>query len=353
MLGPEIEFVIGVDTHMSNHTAAVVTSSGGLVASREISVNAAGYKELLEFTKECAAGPRLWAVEGTRSYGLGLSRYLEAAGETVVEIDGPRRPARKHGKSDEIDAVRAAREALTREHLATPRQLGAREALRILVVARDQTVLSRTRASRCLWHLALGLPDAVRERVVDRSSHSWERLTKRCMELKADRGTSFEDRVRLETVARLARQVSQLEKEALTYEREIRRLVLSMAPALLGQRGVGPLTAAQILLAWSHRGRLRNEAAFAALAGVAPLPASSGQVVRHRLSRQGDRQLNSALHTVVLNRARYDAETQAYINRRRQEGKSDRDIRRCLKRHLARRLFKLLEASPPQAAFAA
>jgi transposase len=140
--------------------------------------------------------------------------------------------------------------------------------------------------------------------------------------------------------------------EAKTLERELRALVTTMAPVLLRQPGVGPITAAQLLISWSHPGRLRSEAAFAMLAGAAPVEASSGQVVRHRLNRGGDRQLNRALHTIVMIRQRYHQPTKAYTNRRTAEGKSQRDVRRCLKRSVARQLFRLLErqAARPVAA---
>jgi transposase len=131
-------------------------------------------------------------------------------------------------------------------------------------------------------------------------------------------------------------------READELERELRRLLYDAVPVLLDQPGVGPITAAAIYLAWSHRGRIRNDAAFAALAGVAPVPASSGQTVRHRLNRGGDRQLNRALHTIVLSRLACP-ETKTYAERRRAEGKTNREIRRCLKRHFARRVYKLLE----------
>jgi transposase len=140
-----------------------------------------------------------------------------------------------------------------------------------------------------------------------------------------------------------ARRVQALTAEAAELEAELARLVAQVAPALLALRGVGPVSAAQVLCAWSHPGRLRSEAAFAMLAGVAPLEASSGRVVRHRLNRGGDRQLNRALHTIVLVRLRDDAQTRAYAARRTAEGKSPREIRRCLKRTVARQLFKLLE----------
>ena len=135
---------------------------------------------------------------------------------------------------------------------------------------------------------------------------------------------------------------SHLEIEAAQCEKELTGLVNSLAPVLVAQPGIGPICAAQIICAWSHRGRLRSEAAFAALAGVAPIPASSGQVIRHRLNRGGDRQLNRALHTIVMWRMNFHDESKEYWLRRRGEGKSDREIRRCLKRHLARRIFHLL-----------
>jgi transposase len=145
------------------------------------------------------------------------------------------------------------------------------------------------------------------------------------------------------TLRLTARRIQAFEAEAAELEDQLEPLVQGLAPKLRAEFGVGPISAAQVICAWSHVGRLRNEAAFAALAGVAPIPASSGQVQRHRLNRSGDRQLNSALHTIVICRLARHAETQAYAARRASEGKSSREITRCLKRHLARRLFKLLE----------
>ena len=136
--------------------------------------------------------------------------------------------------------------------------------------------------------------------------------------------------------------------EAKTLEKELRALVAAMAPVLLAQPGVGPITAAQVLISWSHPGRLRSEAAFAMLAGAAPVEASCGQVIRHRLNRGGDRQLNRALHTIVMIRQRYHQPTKAYTTRRTAEGKSQREVRRCLKRTVARQLFRLLERQAPR-----
>lgn len=146
---------------------------------------------------------------------------------------------------------------------------------------------------------------------------------------------------------RLARRIRDLETEARQHETALRRLITSWRPDLLAQTGIGPIIAATVLCAWSHPGRVRSEAAFAQLAGAAPIPASSGQITRHRLSRHGDRQLNRALHTVVVIRLQRDPATRAYADRRRAEGKTDREIRRCLKRYIARQLYRQLEAEPP------
>jgi transposase len=171
------------------------------------------------------------------------------------------------------------------------------------------------------------------------------RLLRRCCALRADRTRDPELRASLLALRLCGRRVEAATKEASALEREIRTLVEELAPTLLQQRGVGPISAAAILVSWSHRGRLKSEAAFARLAGVAPIPASSGQVIRYRLDRGGDRRLNRALHTIAIQRSRTDPETIAYIARRKSEGKSLRDALRCLKRYLARSLFRTLEAA--------
>jgi transposase len=142
----------------------------------------------------------------------------------------------------------------------------------------------------------------------------------------------------------LARRIRFLEAEALDHEKAIRTIVRSWRPDLLDLTGVGPIVAATVLTAWSHPGRCRNDAAFAMLAGAAPIPASSGKTVRYRLNRSGDRQLNRALHTVVLTRLQRDDRTRAYADRRRAEGKTDREIKRCLTRYIARELYRRLES---------
>jgi transposase len=165
----------------------------------------------------------------------------------------------------------------------------------------------------------------------------------RCARLRDRPARSLEHRMTVRALRSTAQRIRLLAREAAELRAEVDRLVAAVAPWLLELPGVGPVSAAQLLVSWSHAGRLRSEAAFAALAGVSPIPASSGQVTRHRLNRSGDRQLNRALHTIVLARLRDEPETRAYAARRRSEGKSARDVRRCLKRVVARQLFKLLE----------
>ncbi|HYM97772.1 MAG TPA: IS110 family transposase [Candidatus Sulfotelmatobacter sp.] len=345
VLAQRLDYVIGVDTHRDSHTAAVVSASGALVKSLRIETGRAGYCRLVRFVTEVAPGRRVWAVEGTRSYGAGLTGHLLELGESVGEIDRPWRPARKRGKSDEIDAVRAAREALSMGELASPRSSGGREALRIAASTRQEVIDARTRAMNQLRDLVVSAPEhiAARFREPGRRSHSLERLTKRCLRLRTANAAGVEDRIRLDTMRRIANRIVALEREAAHYESEIAELVGQLAPGLLEMPGVGPVTAAMVLTAYSHRGRFRSEAAFASMAGVSPIPASSGQQERHRLNRGGDRRLNQALDVIVKNRIRYDPETMAYMERNRHGRRTERDLRRILKRYAARQLFRFLE----------
>jgi transposase len=341
MLADRIDFVLGVDTHKHTHTAAAVTPTGGLVAHLTVVADAAGCQRMLAFADEHAPGRRVWAIEGTGSFGAGLTTHLLEHGEWVVEIDRPKRPARRNGaKTDELDAVRAAREALAREHLAQPRRRGTREALRVLLTTRENAMRARTKAICQLKDLVVCAPENLR-----RTLHALPTtaLVQRCARLRSKATDSVELRYTILALQTTARRVVALETEAAELEAQLEPLIRQAAPTLLDEPGIGPVSAAQLLCSWSHAGRLRSEAAFAALAGVAPIPASSGQVTRHRLNRSGDRQLNRALHTIIVSRQVHHPETQAYVARRSAEGKSPREIKRCLKRHLARRLFKLLE----------
>lgn len=342
MLADRVDHVIGVDTHRDAHTAAVVTPSGAVAAQATVVADEGGYRGLLRFACAQASGRRVWAIEGTGSFGAGLTTFLLERGEWVVEVDRPKRPARRSGaKSDQLDAARAACEALAREHLTQPRRRGEREAIRVLLTTREGAILSRTKAIAQLKALIVNAPEGLRRPL--RRLATDEQLA-RCARLRTSPSHSVEHRATVIALRSAARRALALEAEAADLESQLELLVAELAPALLAEPGIGVMSAAQILNAWSHAGRFRSEAAFASLAGAAPIPASSGQTVRHRLNRSGDRQLNRALHTIVLSRLAHHQETRTYAARRTAEGKTPREIKRCLKRHLARRLYRQLEA---------
>jgi transposase len=346
MVADLVDYVVGVDTHRDEHVLAVVIApAGAVVAQQTVSANARGYGQALRFAQRFAGGARVWAVEGAGHYGAGLARYLSQRGETVLEAGRSARSERRlRGKDDELDAVRAARAALTREPLPLPRSGGRREALRLLLVARRSAVDVRREALVQLRSVIVTAPDRLREEL---RGLAVGRLLERCSRLRRS-ATASADEVAVRLVLRtLARRIEAATGEADELEREILAHVHALAPELLEEPGVGPIVAGQLIIAWSHRGRVRSEAAFARLAGVAPLPASSGQTRRHRLSRGGDRQLNRALHTIVLHRGQHDPATKDYIAKRIAEGKSRREATRLLKRYLARHLYRLLQNQEP------
>jgi transposase len=346
MVAELVDYVVGVDTHRDEHTLALIeVASGALLAESSIASNGRGYAQALRFAQELAHGPRLWAIEGAGHYGAALTRYLSTHGETVLEVGrSPRRERRLRGKDDRLDAVRAARAALTDEPLPQPRTGEEREALRLLMLARRSAVDVRREALVQLRSVLVTAPGRLRDELRGLPSG---RLLERCRRLRQPRGGGPDELAARLVLRSLARRIEAASEEAAELEGEILMLVRALAPQLLAEAGVGPIVAAQLLVAWSHPGRVRSEAAFARLAGVAPLPASSGQTVRYRLSRGGDRQLNRALHTIVLHRRQHDQETRDYIARRIAEGKSPREAIRLLKRYLARHLYRLLQNQEP------
>ncbi len=345
MLADELDYVLGVDTHRDRHALAVVTApAGALLAGSEIAASSDGYEAALRFADRHATGRRVWAIEGTGSYGAGLARFLAGCGEIVLELSRtPRAERRLRGKDDSLDAVRTARAALAAETPARPRSGERREALRLLLVARRSAVDVRREALTQLRAVIVTAPEPLREQLRGLPTGA---LLDRCSRLRRTHSSADELATRL-VLRSLARRVQAATSEAAELEQELVATVRALAPALLDEPGVGAIVAAQLIVAWSHRGRLRSEACFARLAGVAPVPASSGQTVRHRLSRGGDRQLNRALHTVVLHRRQHDPATRDYIARRLAEGKSLREATRLVKRYLARRLYRLLQAQEP------
>jgi transposase len=343
MLAELVDLVIGVDTHADTHTAALLAAAtGAVLATVTIATDPDGYRELVALA-EHHGGLRAWAIEGAGGYGAGLTRHLGEAGELVIELDRPQRPARRAGaKSDVIDAERAARDALARTRLASPKTGPQRAALQTLLTARRSAVQAATDGQRQLRALVITAPEPIRARFRGQSSTlSMLRIAARLRPNTA--AADIELATTLSVLRTLARRILALETEAAEHERAIRAIVRSWRPDLLELTGVGPIVAAVVLAAWSHPGRCRSDAAFAMLAGAAPIPASSGKTVRYRLNRSGDRQLNRALHTIALSRLRYDDATRTYADHRRAEGKTDREIKRCLKRYIARQLYRQLE----------
>jgi transposase len=343
MLAEHYDYVIGGDPDRDTIDLAVVASgTGGVTAHRSDSADGPGYARLLDWGRDQAPGRRVWALEGTGSFAAGLTTVLADAGEDVVEITGVRRT--RGAKSDRIDAVQAARTALASDQQATPRARGLREALRQVLVTRQAVLVSRTKAINELKSLIVVAPDHLRAHLRGASlALQLERIE--ALVSRAD--ATVEHRITVLTLRSIAARIRFLLAQTAELDPELVGLVKThpAGPALLNQPGVGPVVAAQLLVSWSHRGRVRSEAAFAALAGVSPLEASSGQRTRHRLNRGGDRDLNRALHTVAITRMRCHSESMAYERKRTNEGKTQKDIRRSLKRSLARRLYRCMQTA--------
>jgi transposase len=344
MVADELDFVIGVDPYRDAHSIAVVhAESGALVLETQVAASVRGYREALRLAEQHAAGRRAWAVEGTGSYGAGLTRLLVEHGERVLEVSRLRRERRSQPKTDALDALRAARSVLGGERPAAPRADGEREALRTLMVAREGALVAKKAALCQLRALLVTCPEPLRGEL---AALTRSRLLARCTRLRPDQRADVGLRGTLVALRALARRVQALTREERELGHELEALVRTLAPSLLAEPGIGPISAAQVLIAWSHPGRVYSEAAFARLAGAAPIPASSGKTIRHRLDRGGDRRLNRALHTIIVSRRKDHPATIAYVERRLSEGKSVRETIRCLKRYLARHLYRTLEGMP-------
>ncbi|MFL5967974.1 MAG: IS110 family transposase [Gaiellaceae bacterium] len=346
MLADEVDYVIGVDTHRDQHTLAVVVApTGAVVAQTVVRASGAGYARALRFAGSHAGGVRAWAIEGAGHYGAGLTRYLSDRGETVLEIGRHARTERRlRGKDDPLDAIRAARAGLAAETLTLPRAGQRQEALRVLLLARRSAVDVRRVALVQLRSVIVTAPEQLRDELRRLPP---TQLIRRCSRFRRSQSRTANELAVVLALRSLARRIEAATSEADELEREIRQHVRALAPELLAEPGVGPIVAAQLIVSWSHKDRVRSEAAFARLAGVAPLPASSGQTIRHRLSRGGDRQLNRAIHTVILHRRQHDPATRDYIARRVADGKTTREATRVLKRYLARHLYRVMQNATP------
>ena len=333
----------GVDTHGQTHHAAALDPVGRQLGDREFPTTPAGYRAMLSWLQGYGHLERV-GVEGTGTYGAGLTRQLRTAGVTVVEVDRPDRKARRaKGKSDPLDAYSAARAALARTATGVPKaQDGRVEAIRLLRVARSSAVKARSQATNQLKALLVTAPAELREQLRHLTKTT---LVATCARLRPGADIADPEHATKTALRRLARRYQYLSEEISAADTELRTLVTAAAPRLIAMPCVGTEVAGQILItAGDNPDRLRSEAAFAHLCGVAPVPASSGRTHRHRLNRGGDRGANNALYIVVLGRLRYDARTRAYAARRTTEGLSKPEIIRCLKRYVAREIFTVLTA---------
>lgn len=346
MLAEVVDAVVGGDTHRDTHALEMLAPNGTTIAALAISNDDDGFAEAIAWIAGNVPGPRVVAgLEGTRSYGIGLARAVAAAGLIVVEVQAPRRADRRHcGKSDPIDAHLAVLAALALDaaKLAAPRADGDREALRILLCARGELTTTATGQANRLRALLRDGGDHDRDLARARLSDAvLTGLARR----RQPRDATRQQAVRHAEIRRLALALHDAARALKANRAELDAIVGELAPGLTSRPGIGPVSAAQTIVSFSHAGRCRHEAAFARLAGTSPIEASSGQITRHRLNRGGDRALNRAIHVIASTRMRCDPATIAYVTRRRAQGKTEREIRRCIKRYIARQLYRALTAA--------
>lgn len=338
------DHIVGVDTHARTHTYCLLRAkTGAVIDTATFPASAAGINRALTWLARRASGTVFAAVEGTSSYGATLAAALSARGIPIGEVRPQPRSAHAHaGKSDPLDAEAAARSVLGKEcsRVPQPRDAGDRAALRVLLSARSlidhQRTANRNALTALLRTVDLGI-DA-RSPLADKqivAIASWRNIR----DANTVHVTARAEAKRLATA--VVDHTRQLRHNHTQLAEHAERL----APSLQDAPGVGPVTAAILICAYSHHGRVRSEAAFAALGGIAPLPASSGNTTRHRLSRSGDRQLNRAIDIIVRTRMSFDPATRDYLRRGQANGKTNREIRRNLKRYVCRSMFRQLQAT--------
>ena len=328
----------GVDTHKDVHVAAALDGVGKLLGTASFATTAAGYRALLAWLRGFGTVVAI-GVEGTGSWGAGLARHLSAEDVRVLEVNRPnRQQRRRRGKSDPVDAEAAARAVMAEQATGTPKTTnGTVESVRLLRLARRSAIKGRTQAANQIHSVIDTAPEELRAQLIVLPAAV--RIA-RCARLRpADVATPLG--AAKFALASLARRWLALDAEADMLAAELGRLVALAAPGLMAVKGVGTEVAGALLAAaGDNPERLATEASFAALCGASPIEASSGRNKRHRLNRGGDRQANCALHTVVINRLTWDERTRAYMARRTAEGKSKREVIRCLKRYVARELYR-------------
>jgi len=341
IVAQEYEFVVGVDTHAKADVFALIdTHVNAQVGDASFPTSPAGLRRALAWVTRHAKGRVLFVIEGIGSYGASLARIAACGGYPVVEPDDM--PARRgQGKSDPVDAARIARSVLGTDttRLRQPRaDQGIRAALRILVDARDMLNADRTRAVNTLTALV---------RIADLGLDARGKLSKTQIATIAawhPRHEPLQTSTARTEAIRLARRIQDCDQTLHDNVAELTALVqASPVACLLDKKGIGPISAANIMTVWSHPGRIRDEASFAAIAGVNPIPASSGNTSHHRINHGGDRRLNRTLTVIANSRLRFDPETIAYAQRRTSQGMTKQDIKRILKRYIARQIYRLLE----------
>jgi transposase len=350
----ETEIVGGVDTHKDSHTVAALNGTGQLLGTAQFPATPAGYQELLAWLRGYGRVTRM-GVEGTGSYGAGLYAYLRRAGIEVREVIRPKRQVRRRrGKSDPVDAEAAARAVIAGDDLGTPkRQDGSIESIRVLRLARRSALKARTQAANQLHAIIQTAPSPLREQL---RSLRLPEVVKRVRRFRRAAPTTPMAAARF-ALRSLAERWAALDSELQLLDEQLAHLVRTVAAPLLAVRGVGvDTTGALLVAAGDNPERLSSEASFAALCGASPVDASSGRQHRHRLNRGGNRDANRALWVIALVRMASDPSTQSYVQRRTQEGLSKKEILRCLKRYIARQLYRLLLnpiAAPIGASFVA
>jgi transposase len=327
--------VLGVETHKDVHVAAVVSYLGALLGTQSFPATASGYRQIPQWARSLGA-VRQAGVEGTGSYGAGLARHLAAEGIDVIEVNRPDRAARRRlGKTDAVDAESAARAVLGERATGAPKSKdGPVEELRVLKVVKDSAVRNRTQAINQLKALLVSAPAQLRESLAGLSNPA---LFKACAALDSQASAVHQ------ALSLLAHRIKQLTAETTALTRRIAAIIQAHNPKLLELTGVGPDSAATLLIAaGDNHDRLRDEASFAALCGVSPVERSSGKSQRRRVNRGGNRQANAALYRIVLSRLRWEDRSRAYLLRRTAEGKTKREVIRCLKRYVAREIHRAI-----------
>jgi transposase len=341
---PVPSITVGVDTHGETHVAAVLDHLGGVIAVASFPTTTAGYRDLHSWAAGHGRIDR-YGVEGTGCWGVGLSRHLRSEGVEVLEVCRPdRQMRRRRGKDDTIDAIAAARTVLAGEAIGPAKDAdGAMEAMRVLRVVRRSATKERIASINQLRALVSTAPDQLRDQL---RGLNGRQLVATAARLRPSAALDATSATKIAMRA-LAQRIQALGTEIVDYDRLLEQLIIEAAPAMLEHHGVGIDTASALLVAaGDNPDRLRNEAAWARLCGVAPVPASSGARHRHRLNRGGDRHANSALWRIVLVRMGSHPPTRAYVTRRSAEGLSKREIMRCLKRYVAREIYASLPRPP-------